>query len=135
MSNLSKKTKGEIAELSVAKNLIQDGYKVSFPYVENNRYDLVAEKENKFIRVQVKYATPKEGVLEINCRSSNNWSVLHYSSRDIDLIAAYNPHTEKVYFIPVDQINHSLIRLRIEPSKNNQKSGVHFAEDFARLKI
>jgi len=48
------------------------GYKVLLPYGENSRYDMVAEKDNKFLRIQVKYTTPKNGVLEVNCRSSNN---------------------------------------------------------------
>lgn len=135
MLNLSKKTKGDIAELGVAKKLIKNGCRVLFPYGENHRYDLVAEKDGKFIRIQVKYTTPKKGVLEINCRSSNNWSVLHYNKDEIDLIAAYNPKDEKIYFIPVSKINYSLIKLRIEPSKNNQKSKIHFAEDFIELKI
>jgi len=135
MYNLSKKTKGDIAELAVAKKFIEDGWQVLFPYGENHRYDLVAEKDDKFVRVQVKYATPRKGALEINCRSSNNWSVLHYSSKEIDLIAAYNPFDEKIYFIPVAEINHSLFRLRIEPSQNNQKSKIHFAKDFSELRI
>ena len=135
MENLSKKTKGVIAELAVAKRFMQDGYKVLFPYGENHQYDLVAEKAGRFIRVQVKYATPRKGALEINCRSSNNWSVLHYTQKDIDLIAAYNASNERIYFIPVKEINHSLFILRLEPSKNNQKSKIHLAEHFSELKI
>ena len=135
MNNIAKKTKGDIAELAVSKRLIEEDWKILFPYGENHRYDLVAEKNNKFLRIQVKYSTPKNGVLEVNCRSSNNWSVLHYTSKDIDMIAVYNPKSEKVYFIPVSEINHSLIKLRIEPSKNNQKLKIHLAENFSELRI
>jgi Holliday junction resolvase len=135
MYNLSKKAKGDIAELAAAKRFVEDGWQVLFPYGENHRYDLVAEKDNKFVRVQVKYSTPKRGVLDVNCRSSNNWSVLHYTSNEIDLIAVYNPHNKNVYFIPVAEINHSQFKLRIEPSKNNQKAKTHFAENFSELKI
>jgi len=48
---MHKKTKGEIAELAVAARLLEEGYKVLFPVGENSRYDLVAEKEGKFIRI------------------------------------------------------------------------------------
>ena len=135
MSKLQKKTKGDIAELAVAKKLIENGWKVLFPYGENHRYDLVIEKNNKFVRIQVKYVTPKNGALEINCRSSNNWSVLHYSPKDIDIIAAYNSYDGEIYFIPVSKINRSLFKLRIAPAKNNQKLKIHFAKDFNELKI
>jgi hypothetical protein len=135
MENISKKVKGDIAELAVAKKFIEDGWRVLFPYGENHRYDLVAEKDRRFIRVQVKYATPKNGVLEVNCRSSNNWSILHYTSKEIDLIVVYNPKNQKIYYLPVSEINYSEIKLRIEPSKNNQKSKIHFAENFSKLRI
>ena len=135
MAKLQKKTKGDIAELAVAKKLIENGWKVLFPYGENHRYDLVIEQDNKFVRVQVKYTTPKNGVLEINCKSSNNWSVLHYSPKDIDIIAAYNPYDGEVYFIPVSEINRSVFKLRIAPAKNNQKLRIHLAKDFSELKI
>lgn len=135
MDNLSKKAKGDIAELAVAKKFIEDGWRVLFPYGENHPYDLAVEKNKRFLRVQVKYATPKNGVLEVNCRSSNNWSILHYTSKEIDLIAVYNPKDQKIYYIPVSKINHSELKLRIEPSKNNQKSKIHFAEDFSELKL
>ncbi len=135
MAKLQKKTKGDIAELAVAKKLIENGWKVLFPYGENHRYDLVIEQDNKFVRVQVKYATPKDGVLEVSCRSSNNWSVLHYSPKDIDIIAAYNPHDGEIYFIPVSEINRSVFKLRIAPAKNNQKLRIHLAKDFSELKI
>ncbi len=87
---MHKKTKGSIAELAVAAHLMSDGWRVLLPYGENTRYDLVAEKDGKFMRVQVKYVTPKNGKLYVNCRSSNNWSVLPYTAQEIDLIAVYN---------------------------------------------
>ena len=90
------KTKGYIAEMYVAACLIEDGWKVLMPVGENNRYDLVAERGGKFIRIQVKYVTPKGGALEVNCRSSNNWSVLHYTAEEIDVIAVFNSDNKSI---------------------------------------
>ncbi len=118
---MHKKTKGSIAELAVAGRLLEEGWQILFPVGENCRYDLVAEKDGKFLRVQVKYVTPKNGALEVNCRSSNNWSVLHYSAKDIDLIAAYDSVSRNIYFIPVDKINRNSFKIRIESSRNGQK--------------
>jgi len=127
------KTKGYIAEIYVTAKLIEDGWRVLNPIGENNRYDLVAEREGKFIRIQVKYVTPKDGALAVNCRSSNNWSVLHYSPEEIDVIAVFNSKDKAIYFVPVSKINHSLFKLRIEPAKNNQKTKIHLAKDFVSL--
>lgn len=119
--------------MSVAARLIEAGWHVLFPVGENNRYDLVAEKDGRFVRVQVKYVTPKNGALEVNCRSSNNWSVLRYSSDDIDILAAYDAELKNVYFIPVAQINHSSFKLRLNAARNNQKKKIHLAEGFLKI--
>ena len=115
------KTKSCIAEMYVVARLIGDGWKILNPIGENNRHDLIAERKGKFIIIQVKYVTPNNGVLNVNCRSNNNWSVLHYSSEEIDVIAVFNSENKSIYYIPVLDINHSLFKLRIKPAKNKQK--------------
>ncbi len=130
---MHKKTKGDIAELAVAARLLEEGYRVLFPISENSRYDLVGEKEGKFIRFQVKYVTPKKGVLDVNCRSSNNWSVLSYTAKEIDMISVYNANDKSIYFIPVSRINRNSFKLRLDSAKNNQKLNIHLASKFINI--
>ncbi len=130
---MDKKTKGGIAELAVAARMMQEGWAVSFPFGERLRYDLVAEKNGIFIRVQVKYSTPKNGALRLNCYSSNNWSILKYSKKDIDVLAAYNPTDGKVYFVPSGELNDGQVNLRVEKTRNNQIKDVRFAVDYEVL--
>ena len=128
------KTKGSVAELAVAARLMQDGWRVLLPYGENTRYDLVAERDGRFLRVQVKYVTPKEGKLTVNCRSSNNWSVLPYTAAEIDVIAVYEAAGGAVYYVPVSRIRKNEMILRLAPTKNRQRSRVRFAADFSTLR-
>ena len=127
---MHKKTKGSIAELAVAFRLMKDGWQILLPYGEHVRYDLVAEKKGRFVRVQVKYVTAKNGKLYVNCQSSNNWSVLPYTAEEIDVIAVYEPMSESVYFVPVEKIRKAAMVLRVAPTKNGQKARVRFANDF-----
>ena len=131
---MHKKTKGSIAELAVATRLAKDGWNVLLPYGENTRYDLGAEKNGRFIRIQVKYVTPKEGKLYVSCQSSNNWSVLPYTAKEIDVIAAYDSVSEAIYFVPVADIRKCAMVLRLDPTKNKQKSKVRFANQFIELR-
>ena len=133
MVNMHKKTKGSIAELRIAADLMQKGWRVLLPFGENNRYDLVAECDGKFLRIQVKYVTPKDGTLYVNCRSSNNWSVLPYTAEQIDIIAVYNPSSDEVYYVPASQMRKSAMRLRINATKNKQRMHVRFAAEFKDL--
>lgn len=129
------KTKGLIAELKFAAHLVADGWNVFLPLGENCRYDLVAEKKNKFIRLQVKYVTPKNGGLDINCSSSNNWSVLPYQINEIDYIVAFDSHSNDIYFLPIEEITKYKFKLRLVGSKNNQNRGIHMAEKYRNIKI
>jgi hypothetical protein len=133
--NLSKKIKGDIAELAVAKRLMLEGWQILFPYGEDHRYDLVVEKDGKFIKIQVKYITPKNGAIDINCQSSNNWSVLVYNPSEIDVIAAYNSTDEEIYFLPASKMHHRSFKLRLEDAKNNQKSKINLAKNFSKFKL
>jgi Holliday junction resolvase-like predicted endonuclease len=127
---MHKKTKGSIAEMEVASTLMKKGWNVLFPFGENNRYDLVAEKDGKFKRVQVKYVTPKNGALNVGCKSSNNWSVDRYTALQVDFIAVYNSKSGDIYFVPAAKLNSSSIKLRFNKARNNQQVGIKRAEDF-----
>lgn len=65
------KQKGDIAEAYVLYLLKQNGFNVFIPWGEDNRYDLIVEKNGLFKRVQVKYVSSRNGVLEIPFRSVN----------------------------------------------------------------
>lgn len=131
---MHKKTKGAIAEMAVAAKLLKEGWNVLFPFGENSRYDLVGEKNGKFVKVQVKYVSPSNGALKVNCKSSNNWSVDKYTSKEIDFIAAYNPVSGNIYFVPSSKFNSSSIFLRLSPAKNKQKISVNESKDFLPFK-
>jgi len=127
------KLKGDIGELAAAQEFLKRGWKVAFPYGENLKYDLIVEKDGVFKRVQVKAVYPRNGVLHVNCRSSNNWSVVHYKPSDFELLAAVDLETSKVYFIDSDKIRKSCMDLRINPTKNLQNKGVNYANKFVNI--
>ncbi len=133
--NLNKKTKGDIAELFVSAIFIEHGWSVLFPFSENARYDIGIEKNGKFLRVQIKYATPKNNIINIRCNSSNNWSVKSYSKEEIDLLACYNPENKEVYFVDSKEIerNNQTISLRLEKAKNNQEKLIRYTKDYLKI--
>jgi hypothetical protein len=107
------KQKGDIAEAYVTYLLKQNGFNVLVPWGEDSRYDIVTEKKGIFKRIQV------------------NYNIIHYSPKDIDIIAAYSPSHNKVYFIPLNGIkNRRVCKLRLIPTKNRQKKFVVMASKY-----
>jgi PD-(D/E)XK endonuclease len=84
----------------------------------------------------VKYRTLKNGMIGISFRSNYYDSKRIYSKHvifdEIDIYAVYCPETEQVYYVPVDEINKSAVKLnlRVAPAKNGQSLGIQWAKDF-----
>jgi hypothetical protein len=54
-----------------------------------------------------------------------------YSPEEIDAFAAYCADVDRCYFLPFRLFErHMQIRIRLGPSRNNQRIGVNWAVDF-----
>lgn len=131
-----KKIKGDIAVTHVISKLTELGWTIGILITEHAKYDLLAEKEAKMMRIQVRSVKlNNSGAIEIPLR--NTYADKHgcYARKrnagDYDMLAAYCPETGKVYFIH-DEIlagATSGFTLRVEKAKNGQAKGIHFADD------
>jgi hypothetical protein len=131
--------KGSVAETAVMAELSKRGFSVLVP-LRSSRYDIVAEKDGKFFKIQVKYVTPKNGVLPVSCygttrTSSNPCLVVKYSKEEIDYIAAYDSISEDIYFIGSKHFDgRRVFTLRLEEPKNRQTRLINWAYNFKELK-
>ena len=85
----SLKTKGDLAELKVAADLIERGYRVAIPFGEDNDFDLILCRGDKLERVQVKYteSNGKFVIVRTRSRSLTNGKVKrtkYYTAKTID---------------------------------------------------
>jgi hypothetical protein len=133
------KTKGDLAELMVAADLVDKGYKIAIPYGEDWDFDLIFARpgSDRLERVQVKHTTPRGEVIPVRCRSSSLTKgkvkrIKRYTARTIDWIAAYCPETGQCYYISAVELGEGRdeISLRLGPTKNCQRTGVRYAADY-----
>ena len=98
---------GKITELDVLSFVIKQGYSVSIPFGDKDRYDQIWDIDGKLLRVQVKTSRlKKEKNPEIvsicfNCKSSINGKTRKYSENEIDYFATY--WNGRVYLVPVTE--------------------------------
>lgn len=126
------KLKGDLGVAMVMAEVMRRGYKVAIPVGEDWRYDIIVLRNGKLERVQCKYIESDGVVAHIPCRSSNNWSVIKYTSDDIDWIAAYDKTTGRFFFVPSSLLGSGRcdVVLRMAPTKNGQVKCVRMAEEF-----
>ena len=130
------KNKGDLGVLKVQCRLAELDYTVLIPLTEHEFFDLVAYKDGIFKRIQVKYRSAKNGKMEIRFRSS--WADKHGShsqlldKNKVDIFAIYCPETDKCYFLEPQKFGECVL-LRVDTPKNNQMSGIHFADDYLEV--
>lgn len=127
--------KGAIAESAVLHAAVKLGIGVSKPLSDGERYDLVFDLRPRLIRVQCKWANRREGVVAVPCyscrRTASGMLSRPYTAREVDAVAAYCPDTGCCYLLPGGLVEgHWEISLRLEPTRNRQKLGVRWADDF-----
>ena len=133
---MTPKEKGNIGEIQILLEFLKRGVQVSIPFGDNARYDLVADFGGKLNKIQVKYCDQEvvNGSISLVCSSSKNHTTnkrLSTYERDVDYFAFYIPKWEVSLLVPIEVIsNRSRIQFRMTPTKNNQKSGTHFVQDY-----
>jgi PD-(D/E)XK endonuclease len=133
----SLKTKGDLAELKVAADLVARGYRVAIPFGEDNDFDLILIRAGRLERVQVKYTESNGKFVIVRTRSHSltNGKVKrtkHYTAEMIEWIAVYDRTTDRCYYVPSSELGsgRSGFHLRLTDPLNNQRVGIRYATDY-----
>ena len=130
---------GDRTTAMVLARLLEIYEVVLLPFGENQRYDLVIEDENKFVKVQCKTGRlQKTGAIKFNTSSSSyhhpNAPTRYGNSHDYrgqaDFFGIYCPENGSVYMVPVDAVGRRQAFLRVAPTQNSQRVGVRWARDY-----
>lgn len=131
------KDKGDLGVAKVFADLVGRGFGILFPATEHAPFDLVAfDGDGRFLRVQVKYRSARNGVVKVVFQSS--WADRHGShvrpmdKGSVDVVAIYCPDVDKCFYI--DPSRHGrVVTLRLTPAANGQKVGILHAGHFGEL--
>ena len=128
--------KGAVAESAIVHAAIRLGIGVYLPFVEGERCDLVLDLGCRLVRVQCKWAPLYRNVVVVRTystrRTAHGLRRRRYAATEIDAIAAYCPDLDRCFYLPGERVvGRSEVILRIAPSRNNQKRGINWAEEFA----
>ena len=125
---------GELTELKCQMFCLERGFIVSKPIVDNARYDLLLDYNNKFYRIQIKtsrwMSEEHEGIV-FNCKSQRSVAggnkIMKYTPEEVDFFMT--EFEGEFYLIPCERAK-SEMRLRFKPTKNHQDDKATFAKDF-----
>jgi PD-(D/E)XK endonuclease len=75
-------------------------------------------------------AWPRGGCLIFNCRSTDHGHGPRSYAGLADIFGVFFPLNERVYLVPVDAVAPSEGRLRVQPTRNNQRRRIRDAAEF-----
>ena len=127
--------KGAVAELAIASEAARLGVGVFKPLTDGERYDLIFETGSRLYRVQCKYARLHGDTVVIRCystrRAREGLRKRTYYAEELDLITAYCPELDRCLLASADQFDgRTQLDLRVRPSRNNQRRGINWVDDF-----
>lgn len=115
------KDKGDVGVLEVQADIARQGFTVLHPLTEHSPFDIVAYKNGKFTRIQVRYCSAKGTKVEARLRNSwNDRHGTHWKEIDkesIDVLAIYCPQTRQCSYIDPKTVGKS-VTLRLERMKD-----------------
>ncbi len=122
----------------VAADLMHQGWRVAFPYGEAWAYDLIAERDGEFSRVQVKHVASDGEKIRVPCRSisvtnGKVTNIFKYTALSIDVIAVYESITQRCYYVPAVELGDGMatftLRL-IAPKQVHANQITRYAEAY-----
>ena len=134
MVELTTNQKGMVAETAIIHEAVKLGIIVSRP-IDDARYDLILDLPTGLMRVQCEWTPRIADVVVVrsysNRRAREGLRRRVYTREEVDAIAAYCPDNGCSYLLPAALFcGRTQIYLRLEPSRNNQSVGIHWASDY-----
>ena len=133
---MNSKTKGQLSEARALYEFQKYHIPVCLPWGDNERYDMIAEFDGKFNRIQVKTSNEEEnGAICCWARSSTNHTTnkkLSSYEGEVDYFVFVNQTHDLIALVPIEDLEgQKSIRLRLTPPANGQTKGIRYFADYA----
>lgn len=134
--SLHRKQLGNLGETSVAADLIRQGYYVFTELGDICKADLIVlDEDYRPIKIQVKTLTLQNGSFALkSCKTGPNYR-FKYKQKHADIYAVYVHERDLIVYVSAkDVLQHQTLTIRVDPTKNQQYTGVNWAQDYTDFK-
>ena len=97
--------KGYLGQLIVEEEFIKQGWNLFKPVLENGKVDLIVEKDNQYLKIQIKTVQLENNKKIVPLRKiSHNmgeYKIKIYTEKDIDYFIGIDVDTRDLYILPI----------------------------------
>lgn len=133
---LHAKQLGNLGEIKIAADLINQGYYVFKELGDISKADLLVMDETyKPIKVQVKARVSKNGSIAVKSSKSGPNYRFRYEDKHADIYAIYIQDKDIVLYISnTELLKYGTLTIRIDTPKNNQSKDVNWSTNYTDFK-
>lgn len=130
--NMHNKIKGTIGEAKILHDLLEKEFRVFTEFGDLSKIDLIAEKDNKLFRFQVKAYHSKNGVVNLERRKRGPNYKFVYQEKDVDIFAVYVLDKDLIFYVSSEDLCSAKTQLsfRIDPPKKKQTKNIRYLKDY-----
>ncbi|WP_435180275.1 group I intron-associated PD-(D/E)XK endonuclease [Halorussus sp. AFM4] len=132
MTTANTKEKGDETEAKVIHELMSQGYSVSIPFGDNDKYDLIVDDGETLYRIQCKTGWKnKQETLRFNTHSQTTREGEYHENTyhgEVDAFIVRYPPNESLYWIDIEDVTEQKMELRFEAEIEHPS--INWAEDY-----
>ena len=126
------KDRGDETEARIIREFVANGYSVSVPFGDNDRYDLIIDDEGELYRIQCKTAWQnKDETIRFNTHTQTTKEGEYHEDTyhgKIDAFAVHYPGSGDVYWVDIHDATRQKMELRFEA--NIDHPSINWAHDY-----
>lgn len=123
---------GDETEAKIVFELLANGYSVSLPFGDNDKYDLIVDDGEELYRIQCKTAwANKENTIRFNTHSQTTKDGTDHEDTYIDTIDAFvtrYPQNETLYWVDITEATTQKMELRFDGEIDHPS--INWANDY-----
>jgi hypothetical protein len=124
---------GDETEAKILAMLLEQGFSVSLPFGDNDKYDLIIDDDDDLYRVQCKTAWQnKEHMIRFNTHSQTTREGAYHEEtyqNEVDAFLVRYPGDESLYWIDVEEVTSQKMELRFEAEIDHPS--INWADEYA----
>lgn len=129
---MNTKQTGDETEARIIAALIGEGYSVSVPFGDNDKYDLVVDTDSRLLRIQCKTGWIEDEVIRFKTASKTTTDgdvTMNDYDGEIDAFAVRCKDNRELYWVPIEDVGKKSTYLRLSEPEIDHPS-VNLAETY-----
>jgi hypothetical protein len=132
MQKMHKKQIGTFGEMTIARDLLSQGFQVFTEFGDLSKVDLIVLSDNSPVKIQVKAYAEKNGTVTLFTTKSGPNYQFRYTEKMADVFAVYVYNRDMILYVSAKELlsNKRTVMIRIDETHSGQTKKIRPAKNY-----